>query len=135
MTHTQNPFVAQNLATAHTLKRLTLHCFSSFEKWTELNMAASKALMAGSFHHAIHLQDIREPQQLLDLQLGLMVPVSEKIASYGLHVFNLATDVTTELNKAREAQMNEAHKTLSTVMSSITSQLPAGSGGQLLAIH
>ena len=135
MTHTQNPFVAQNLATAHTLKRLTLHCFSSFEKWTELNMAASKALMAGSFHHAIHLQDIREPQQLLDLQLGMMVPLTEKAASWGLHVFNLATDVNTELNKAREAQMHELHKTFSTVMSSISSQLPVGSGGHVLAIH
>lgn len=134
MTHSQDNFMAKNQATVHAMKRLTLHCFSSFEKLAELNMAASKALMANSFRHAQHLLDVRKPEELVNLQLGLMVPMSEKAIAYGQHVLSLATDISSELGKVMEIKMFDLQKSVSDSMKILTPAMSADSGGQLIAI-
>lgn len=120
MIHSQDNFMANNLASVHAMKRLSLHVFSSFEKLAELNMAASKALMTHSFRHAHHLLDVRKPEELVNLQLGLMVPASEKMISYGQHVLSLATDTRSELCKVLETKMFDLQKSMSASMPSLT---------------
>lgn len=126
MIHSQDNYMAKNLAAVHAMKRLTLHCFSSFEKLAELNMAASKALMANSFRHAQHLLDVRKPEELVTLQLGLMVPMSEKTIAYSQHVVSLATDISSELGKAMEIKMLDLQKSMSDSMTSLTPAMSAG---------
>ena len=134
MTHSQDKFIAKNLATVHAMKRLTLHCFSSLEKLAELNMAASKSLMAGSFHHAQHLLDVKKPEELMNLQLGLMVPASEKMISYGQHVLTLATDISSELGKALESKILDFQKNISDSLPSYTPTVSATREETLIAI-
>lgn len=134
MTHSQDNFMTKNLASINAMKRLTLHCYSSYEKLTELNMAASKALMANSFRHAQHLLDVRKPEELVNLQLGLMVPLSEKTIAYGQHVYSLATDISSELGKALETKMVDLQKNISDSMTRIVPSLTAGSNESLTAI-
>lgn len=135
MTHTPDAFVAQNLAAVHSMKRLSLHFFSNMEKLAELNMAASKALMSGSFQHAHSLLDVRQPQQLLDLQMAMITPLAEKAANYGRHVFALVTDTSTELNKATEVRTSQVQKSLADALASLSPHAPETAKDRLTATN
>jgi phasin family protein len=90
--------------------------------------------MASSFRHAQHLLDARKPEELVNLQLELMVPLSEKTIAYGQHVLALATDIGSELGKAVDTKMFDLQKNMSTSMAGWTPAVSAGPNGQLLAI-
>jgi phasin family protein len=97
--------MASNQAYVALLKRLTLHSFSNLAKLTELNMASSKALLSGSFHHAQNLISAKDLQQRLDLQMNAMSPLSEKTLAYNQHVLSLAMDTSHELTKFVEHRL------------------------------
>ena len=135
MPHTQNTFAAKNMASVNTLKRLSMHLFSSVEKLAELNLATSKALLAGSFQHTRRLLDAQQPQDLLDLQMGLIVPLSEKTTSYSQHVFSLVTGMGAELNQALESRISEIQKSMADAVTSVMPNAPETLKGPAVAIQ
>jgi phasin family protein len=105
MKHTTDQLIASNQAYVALMKRLTLHSFSNLAKLTELNMETSKALIGGSFHHAQNLMSAKDLQQLLELQMNAISPLSEKTLTYNQHVMSLATDTSAELTKFMENRL------------------------------
>lgn len=124
---TAEQILASNKANVETLFGLTGKAFESIEKLVELNLAASRALLADTANQAQTVLSVKDPQELLALQSTLLQPLGEKAASYGREVYDLATATGAEFGKTFEAQFAEAQKKFLDVVDSTAQNAPAGS--------
>ncbi len=119
--------LATNKANVETLFGLTGKAFEGVEKLVELNLAASRALLAESASQTQTVLNAKDPQELLALQSGLLQPLSEKAASYSREIYDIAAVTSAEFSKTFEAQIAEAQKKFLDVVDSTSQNAPAGS--------
>ena len=53
---------------------------------------------------------VKDAQELLALQAGLLQPAAEKAAAYSRHVYDIAAATNAEVTKVAEAQLADAQK-------------------------
>lgn len=119
--------MASHKANIETLVGLTSKAFEGVEKIVELNMTASKAAMAEASDHAKALLSVKDAQELLALQAGLMQPLAEKTAAYNRHLYDIATGSTAEFTRAFEEQAGETQKKFMGLVDTAAKNAPAGS--------
>jgi phasin family protein len=124
---TAEQIMASHKATVETLFSLTNKAFESVEKLVELNLTASKAALAETANHVQAAMSVKDAQELLALQAGLMQPLAEKTAAYSRHLYDIASASTSEFGKAVEAKTAEAQKAFVGVVDNIAKNAPAGS--------
>ena len=74
---TAEQVIASQKATVETLFGLTNKAFAGVEKLVELNVQASKAALAETANQTQALMGVKDAQELLALQAGLMQPLAE----------------------------------------------------------
>ena len=119
--------VAAQKANIETLFGLTNKAFEGVEKLVELNLTASKAAMAEASSHTQTMLSVKDAQELLALQSGLMQPLAEKTAAYSRHLYDIATGATAEFTKSVEAQAADAQQKFASLVESAAKNAPAGS--------
>jgi len=119
--------VASHKANLETLFGLTTKAFEGVEKIVELNLTASKAALSEVAGHANSVLSVKDVQELLALQSGLIQPLAEKTASYSRHLYDIASGTTAEFAKAFEGQASEAQKKFVELVESAAKNAPAGS--------
>jgi phasin family protein len=119
--------MASQKASVETLMGLTTKAFEGVEKIVELNLSASKAAMAESAQHAKAMLSVKDAQELMALQSGLLQPLAEKTAAYSRHLYDITTGSTAEMTKAFEGQAAETQKKLMSLVEEATKNAPAGS--------
>ena len=119
--------VASHKSNIETLFGLTNKAFEGVEKLVELNLTASKAAMAEASSHTQTMLSVKDAQELLALQSGLMQPLAEKTAAYSRHLYDIATGATAEFNKSVEAQAADAQQKFASLVDSAAKNAPAGS--------
>jgi phasin family protein len=119
--------VASQKASVETLLGLTSKAFEGVEKIVELNLSASKAALADTGEQAKAFLSVKDAQELLALQSGLLQPLAEKTAAYSRHLYDIATASTAELSKAFEGQTAEAQQKFMGLVDSAAKNAPAGS--------
>ena len=119
--------MASHKANVETLMGLTSKAFEGVEKIVELNLSASRAAMAETAEHAKAVLSVKDAQELMALQSGLLQPLAEKTASYSRHLYDIASGTSSEFTKAFEAQSAAAQKQFANLVDSATSNAPAGS--------
>ena len=124
---TVEQIVASNKANLDTLFGLTTKAFAGVEKMVELNVTAAKAALAESTEHAKASMSVKDAQEFLALQAGLIQPLAEKSAAYSRHLYDIATSTGAEFTKNAEAQAAEAQKKFSGLVDSAAKNAPAGS--------
>lgn len=127
MMMTVEQVLAAQKANMETLLGLTSKAFESVEKIVELNMAASKAALAESGENAKAMLSVKDAQELMALQSGLVQPLAEKTAAYSRHLYEIATGTTSEFTKALESQAAQAQQQFTGLLDSATKNAPAGS--------
>ena len=127
MMMTVEQVLAAQKANMETLLGLTSKAFESVEKIVELNMAASKAALAESGENAKAMLSVKDAQELLALQSGLMQPLAEKTAAYSRHLYDIASGTGAELGKAFESQTADAQNAFTNLVDSAAKNAPAGS--------
>ncbi len=127
MSLTPDQILSAHKANLETLFGLTSKAFEGVEKLVELNVTASRAALAEAAQHTQAVLSVKDAQELLTLQAGLFQPLAEKTASYSRHLYDIASNTTGELNKALEAQSNEARKNFNALLDSTAKNAPAGS--------
>lgn len=127
MMMTVEQVLAAQKANMETLLGLTSKAFESVEKIVELNMAASKAALAESGENAKAMLSVKDAQELMALQSGLVQPLAEKTAAYSRHLYEIATGTTSEFTKAMESQAAQAQQQFTGMLDSATKNAPAGS--------
>jgi len=119
--------VASHKSNIETLFSLTNKAFEGVEKLVELNLTASKAAMSEASSHTQTMLSVKDAQELLSLQSGLMQPLAEKTAAYSRHLYDIATATTTEFTKSVEAQAADAQQKFASLVESAAKNAPAGS--------
>ncbi|MBS0494477.1 MAG: phasin family protein [Proteobacteria bacterium] len=127
MTVTPEQFLASHKANVETLFGLTSKAFEGVEKLVQLNVAASRAALTEAATHSQAVLSVKDAQELLALQAGLLQPLAQKVAAYSRHVYEIASGTTTEFSKAFESQAAEAQKSFSNLVETAAKNAPAGS--------
>ena len=124
---TPDQFLASQKANLETLNGLTNKAFEGVEKLVELNLQATKAALAETQSHAQALLSVRDVQELLTLQAGMLQPLAEKTAAYSRHLYDIASGTSSEFSKAVEAKVAESQAQFASLVDSATKNAPAGS--------
>jgi phasin family protein len=119
--------VAAQKANIETLFGLTNKAFEGVEKIVELNLTASKAALSEVSSHAQTVLSVKDVQELIALQSGLLQPLAEKTAAYSRHLYDIATSTGAEFTKAIEGQAADAQAKFATLVDGAAKNAPAGS--------
>ena len=123
---TAEQILAAHKANVETLFGLTTKAFEGVEKLVELNVTASKAALADAAENTQAALSVKDAQELLALQAGVLQPLAEKSAAYNRHVYNIASTSGAEFTKALEAKFAEAQKAVTAVVDNAVKNAPAG---------
>ena len=118
--------MASHKANIETLVGLTHKAFEGVEKLVELNLTASKAALAEAGDHAKAVLSVKDAQELLALQSGLMQPLAEKTAAYNRHLYDIASGSVSEFSRAFEDQAGENQKKFMGLVDNAAKNAPAG---------
>ena len=98
MNFTPEQFAAAQKASMETLFGLTGKAFESVEKLVELNMQVAKASLAEAAETATAAMSVRDAQEFLTLQAGLLQPAAEKAAAYSRHLYDIMAGTQAEVS-------------------------------------
>ena len=118
--------MASHKANIETLVGLTGRAFESVEKIVELNMTASKAALAEISDHAKAVLSVKDAQELLTLQSGLLQPLAEKTAAYNRHLYDIASGSAAEFTRAFEEQAADNQRKFMSLVDNAARNAPAG---------
>ena len=124
---TAEQVLASHKANVETLFGLTAKAFAGVEKLVELNVTASRAALSDAASHTNAVLSVKDAQELLALQAGLLQPLAEKTAAYSRHLYDIATGTGAEFSKAFEEQTAEAQAKFMSVVDNAAKNAPAGS--------
>lgn len=124
---TAEQIMASHKANIETLFGLTQKAFEGVEKLVELNVQATKAALAETANHTQAVLSVKDAQELLALQTGMVQPLAEKTAAYSRHLYDIAQAAGAELSKTLEIQTAETQKKFAGLVDSATQNAPAGS--------
>ena len=105
---TAEQMMASHKTNLETLFGLTNKAFEGMQKMVELNLAASKAVLADASANSQALMTVKDAQELMAMQASMLQPVAEKSAAYSRHLYDIATSTGTEFTKVAEAKAAEA---------------------------
>jgi phasin family protein len=124
---TAEQVLASHKANIETLFGLTHKAFEGVEKLVELNVQATKAALAETANHTQAVMGVKDAQELLALQAGLVQPLAEKTAAYSRHLYDIASAAGAELGKTFEGQTADAQKKFVGLVDNAAKNAPAGS--------
>ena len=124
---TAEQIMASHKANIETLFGLTHKAFEGVEKLVELNVQATKAALAETANHTQAMMGVKDAQELLAMQAGMVQPLAEKTAAYSRHLYDIASAAGADLGKTFEAQSAEAQKKVMGLVDSAGKNAPAGS--------
>lgn len=124
---TAEQVLASHKANIETLFGLTHKAFEGVEKLVELNVQATKAALAETANHTQAVLGVKDAQELLALQAGLVQPLAEKTAAYSRHLYDIASAAGADLGKTFEAQTADAQKKFVGLVDNAAKNAPAGS--------
>ena len=124
---TAEQFVAAHKANIETLFGLTNKAFEGVEMLVELNLQVAKAAMGEAAETTKAALSVKDAQELMALQAGLLQPAAEKAAAYSRHLYDIAAATSAEVNKVAEETAADAQKKFMAVVDSAVKNAPAGS--------
>jgi phasin family protein len=123
---TAEQVVAAQKANIETLFGLTSKAFEGVEKLVELNLQVAKAALGEAAETTRAALSVKDAQELLALQAGLLQPAAEKAAAYSRHVYDIAASTNAEVTKVAEEQLADAQKKFMSVVDTAVKNAPAG---------
>lgn len=91
-----------------TLFGLTHTTFEGVAKLIELNLQAARTAVSEAAAHTQAALSVKNAQELLALQSGLIQPAAEKAAAYSRSVYEIAASTGAEVSRVAEATSADA---------------------------
>ena len=123
---TAEQLIAAQKTNIETLFGLTNKAFEGVEKLVELNLQVAKAAMGEAAETTKAALSVKDAQELLALQAGLLQPAAEKAAAYTRHVYDIAAATNAEVTKVAEVTTTDAQAKFMAVVDSAVKNAPAG---------
>lgn len=124
---TAEQVLAAQKSNVETLFGLTSKAFEGVEKLVELNLQVARAAIGEAAQTTTAALSVKDAQELLALQAGLLQPAAEKAASYTRYVYDIAAGTNAEVTKVAEAQFAEAQSKFLGAVDASLKNAPAGS--------
>ncbi len=126
-TFNADAFITAQKAALETLFGLTTKAFEGVEKLVELNLQVAKTGLAEAAETAHAALSVKDAQELMALQAGLLQPAADKAAAYSRHVYDIVSGAGAEFAQAAEATVAAGQKQVLTLVDTATKNAPAGS--------
>jgi len=123
---TAEQIIAAHKANVETLFGLTNKAFEGIEKLVELNLQVAKASMGEAAENVKAALSVKDAQELLALQSGLLQPAAEKAAAYSRHLYDIAASTNADLSKLVESQASQAQGKFMSAVDAAVQNAPAG---------
>jgi phasin family protein len=123
---TAEQVMAAHKANIETLFGLTGKAFEGVEKLVELNLQVAKTALGEVAENAKAAMSVKDAQELMALQAGLLQPAAEKAAAYGRYVYDIAASTNADIGKVAEATASEAQKKFMALVDTSVKNAPAG---------
>lgn len=123
---TAEQIIEAQKANVEALFGLTQKAFEGAEKLIGLNVQVAKTALDEAASHAQAVLSVKDAQELMALQAGLLQPSAEKAAAYGRHVYDIATSTNAEVGKLVEEQVAEFQRKFMAVVDNAVKNAPAG---------
>ena len=123
---TAEQVIAAHKSNVETLFGLTNKAFEGVEKLVELNLQVAKTALGEAAETTKAALSVKDAQELLALQAGLLQPAAEKAAAYTRHVYDIATATNAEVTKVAETTASDAQAKFMAVVDSAVKNAPAG---------
>lgn len=124
---TAEQIIEAQKANVEALFGLTQKAFEGAEKLIGLNVQVAKTALDEATSHAQAVLSVKDAQELMALQAGLLQPSAEKAAAYGRHVYDITSATGAEFGKTLEGQFAEAQQKFLSVVDNAARNAPAGS--------
>ena len=134
MTLTPEQIAAANKANLETLLNLTNKAFEGVEKLVVLNMAVAKASLGENVQNVKQALSVRDAQQLMAMQAGMVQPLAEKVMSYSRHLYDIANETQATFASVTDSQLKKSNGNVNTLVEELTKNAPAGSEATIQAI-
>jgi phasin family protein len=125
-TFTPEQFLAAQKASVETLFGLTHKAFEGVEKLVELNLQVAKTSLSEAAESTTAALSVKDAQELLALQTGLLQPAAEKAAAYSRHLYDIMAGTSAEVTKAAEATLADSQKKVMALVDTAVKNAPAG---------
>jgi phasin family protein len=123
---TAEQIVSAHKANVETLFGLSGLAFEGVEKLIELNTQVAKSALTEASQTIQAALSVKDAQELLALQAGLLQPAAEKAASYGRLVYEIAAETGAEVGRVAEATAADAQAKFMSVVDNAVKNAPAG---------
>ncbi|MEW6703713.1 MAG: TIGR01841 family phasin [Pseudomonadota bacterium] len=123
---TPEQLLAAHKANVETLFGLTNKAFEGVEKLVELNLQVARTALTEAAENTQAALSVKDAQELLALQTGLLQPVAEKAAAYSRHVYDIAAATNAEVSKVAESRLADSQATFMNLVDSAVKNAPAG---------
>ena len=124
---TAEQVMAAHKANVETLFGLTNKAFEGVEKLVELNLQVARAALGEAAEATKAAMSVKDAQELMALQAGLLQPAAEKAAAYSRHLYDIAAATSAEVSKVAEATAAETQSKFMSAVDSAVKNAPAGS--------
>ena len=126
MMFTADQTIAAQKANVETLFGLTNKAFEGVEKLVELNLQVARATLVESAETTKAAMSVKDAQELLALQAGLLQPAAEKAAAYSRHLYDILAGTNAEVAKVAEETIADSQKKALAVVDTAVKNAPAG---------
>ncbi|CAN5405731.1 phasin family protein [soil metagenome] len=124
---TAEQVLAAHKSNVETLFGLTNKAFEGIEKLVELNLQVARSALGEASDTAKAALSVKDAQELLALQSGLLQPAAEKAAAYSRHLYDIAAATQAEVTKVAEATTAETQAKFAALIDTAVKNAPAGS--------
>ena len=124
---TTEQMMAAQKSTVETFFGLTNKAFEGMEKLVELNLQVARAAIGEAAEATKAVMAVKDAQEFLAIQAGLLQPAAEKAAAYSRHVYDIATATTAEVSKVAESTASDAQAKFLSTVDAAMKNAPAGS--------
>jgi phasin family protein len=123
---TAEQILATQKSNLEVLFGLSTKAFEGIERLVELNLQTAKAALGEAADATRAALAVKDAQELMALQAGLLQPIAEKAAAYSRHVYEIATATSAEVTKVAEVTASEAQAKFLAVVDTAVKNAPAG---------
>lgn len=126
MMMTAEQLLASHKANVEILFGLSGKAFEGVEKLVELNLQVAKAAMGEAAETVKAMLSVKDAQELLALQAGLVQPTAEKVSAYSRHLYDIAASTNAEVTRVAEETAADTQRKFMAAVDSAVKNAPAG---------
>jgi phasin family protein len=131
---TPDQITAANKAGVEALLGLAHSNFAAFERLSALNFNATKTAFEDAMNHAKALMNVKDVQELVNLNVAAAQPSLEKAIAYSRSVYEVTSGTQAEMTRLLETQASEYNRNVAGLLDKFAKNAPAGSDVAVAAV-